>query len=93
MNADVILKSSTKQAIALETGVAVPLAAIQSDGQEQFVWVVNNDSMAVTKRPVRVREGIGETLVITNGLAVGESIVAAGAAYLSEGMQVRPWTD
>lgn len=94
MNADVILKSSTRQAIAHESGVSVPLAAIQSDGQEQFVWVVvKNASMMVTRRPVRVQEGVGETLVITEGLAVGESIVAAGAAYLSEGMQVRPWTD
>ncbi len=93
MNADVILQSSAKQAIAREKNVAVPLAAVLSDGQQQFVWVVANDSMTVTKRLVRVQEGIGETLVITDGLVVGESIVAAGAAYLSEGTQVRPWLD
>ncbi len=93
MNADVILQSSAKQAIARDKNVAVPLAAVLSAGQQQFVWVVDNGSMTVTKRLVRVQEGIGETLVITDGLVVGESIVAAGAAYLSEGMQVRPWTD
>ena len=93
MNADVILQSSAKQAIAREKNVAVPLAAVLSDGQQQFVWVVDVDSMAVTKRLVRVQEGIGETLVITDGLVVGESIVAAGAAYLSEGTHVRAWTE
>ncbi|MDY0213464.1 MAG: efflux RND transporter periplasmic adaptor subunit [Desulfuromonadaceae bacterium] len=93
MSADIVMQSSSRQAIAQETDVTVPLAAVQSDGQEQFVWVVDNPSMMVTKRAVTVQEGIGETLVITEGLAVGESIVAAGAAYLSEGMQVRPWTD
>ncbi len=85
MNADVILQSSAKQAIARDKNVAVPLAAVLSAGQQQFVWVVDNGSMTVTKRLVRVQEGIGETLVITDGLVVGESIVAAGAAYLSEG--------
>lgn len=93
MSADLIIQSSTRQAGAQNKGVAVPLAAVQSNGQGQFVWVVNNDSMAVTKRPVRIQEGIGETLVVTEGLMVGEAIVTAGAAYLSEGMQVRPWAE
>jgi RND family efflux transporter MFP subunit len=93
MNATIILKSSDKQAIARGNNVAVPLAAVMSDGRQQFVWVVDNESMSVSKRPVSVQQGIGETLVITEGLTAGESIVAAGAAYLSEGLKVRPWTD
>lgn len=93
MNADIILKSSTKEKKALETSVAVPLAAVQSDALERFVWVVNTDTMTVSKRPVKIQDGIGETLVITEGLVVGEAIVATGAAYLSEGMEVRPWKD
>jgi multidrug efflux pump subunit AcrA (membrane-fusion protein) len=93
MIADIILKSSSKEKKSLETSVAVPLAAVQSDALERFVWVVNTDSMTVSKRAVKIQDGIGETLVITEGLVVGEAIVATGAAYLSEGMEVRPWKD
>jgi len=62
-----------------------------SEGGQQYVWVVDPE-MVVSKRSVTVEEGIGETLLVTAGLAPGETIVGAGAAYLSEGMQVRPWT-
>ena len=43
------------------------------------------------RRDVQVAEGVGEDLVVTDGLEVGETIVAAGAAYLQAGEKVRPW--
>jgi len=89
MNATVILSSSAKQ--ASQTEVAVPLAALMSEGGQQFVWVVDTKSMMVSKRRVTVEEGIGETMLVTAGLSPGDTIVGAGAAYLSEGIQVRPW--
>ncbi len=93
MNATVELKSSDKTVNSLIPHIAVPLAAVMSEGQQQFVWVVDSESMRVNKRLITVQQGIGETLVITDGLSAGESIVTAGAAYLSEGVEVRPWTD
>ena len=73
--------------------VSVPLSAILSDGTARYVWIVDQDSMTVSKREVTVSDGIGESAVVTEGLTPGETIATAGASYLAEGMQVRPWTD
>jgi RND family efflux transporter MFP subunit len=73
--------------------VSVPLSAILSDGTARYVWIVDQDSMTVSKREVTISDGIGDSAVVTEGLALGETIATAGASYLAEGMQVRPWTD
>jgi RND family efflux transporter MFP subunit len=73
--------------------VSVPLSAILSDGTARYVWIVDQASMTVSKREVTISDGIGESAVVTEGLALGETIATAGASYLAEGMQVRPWTD
>ena len=91
MNATVVLRSTGGDDEA--ASVTVPLAAVQSDGGGQYVWVVNPESMAVSRRGIEVAPGIGETLVVTSGLVSGEQIVGAGGAYLAEGMQVTPWTE
>lgn len=72
--------------------VSVPTDAIFSQGEEQFVWIVNPQDMTVSKRKVLVRDGIGSSLLITEGLEAGDRVVGAGASYLAEGMQVREWT-
>ncbi len=93
MNATVEFASSSVNASEQSNRVSVPLAAVLSDGSAQYVWVVDNDKMTVSKRGVSVAEGIGETIVVTDGIHPGETIAGAGAAYLAEGMQVRPWTN
>lgn len=92
MNATVVLTSSSKES-ALSNAVGVPLDAIMSEGGQQYLWIVDSDTMQVSKRNIEIQEGIGETLMVTEGLTAGETIVAAGAAYLAEGMKVRPWAD
>jgi len=92
MNATVVLTSSRKDAVQ-SSNVSVPLAAVMSDGSQQYLWVVNSDNMTVTKRHITIQEGIGETVIVTQGLTPGETIVGAGAAYLAEDMKVRPWVD
>ncbi len=71
--------------------VTVPLAAVLSDGDARFVWVVNDD-MTVAKRAVTVADGIGANAVVTGGLKAGEVVVGAGGANVSAGMTVRRWT-
>ena len=88
MNATVELSRNNATAT---TRVAVPLDAVSSDGDSNYVWVVDKDSMAVSKRVVTVEEGVGKMLVVTKGLETNETIVGAGAAYLSEGMKIREW--
>ncbi len=90
MNATVVLTSFGDGGRA---AAAVPLAAVQSDGNGQYVWLVDGATMTVSRRAVAIEEGIGETVVVTAGLSIGDQIVGAGGAYLAEGLKVRPWTE
>ena len=90
MNAEAVLTASATEAVAAG-GVTGPLTAIMNDGQQEYVWGYDAEQGTVAKRVVKVQPGIGEMLLIEAGLASGEAIVAAGGAYLSEGMKVRPW--
>lgn len=93
MNATLIVESTTNDPdAAASAGVAVLLAAVLSEGDRNFVWVIS-DAMTASKRWVTIQAGVGETAVVTEGLAAGETIAGAGASYLAEGMKVRPWTD
>ena len=93
MNATVEIERFPVRAGTGASGTRVPLTAIVSDGARQFVWVYDEKSQTVSRRAIETAEGIGESLLVTNGLNAGETIVAAGTSYLFEGMQVRPWTD
>ena len=93
MNATVELHAYRQSAGEAANRVSVPLSAILSDGSDNYVWVVDQDSMTVSKRAVTVAGGIGETAVVTEGLTMGDTIATAGASFLADGMQVRPWTD
>ena len=88
MNATVELRVENK---TRTPRVAVPLAAVTSDGKDNYVWAVDRKTMKVSKRAVTLEEGVGETVVVTAGLAAEETIAGAGAAYLSEGMKIREW--
>ncbi|MGH1439064.1 MAG: efflux RND transporter periplasmic adaptor subunit [Cellvibrionaceae bacterium] len=90
MNATLIAESN---ADAANINAAIPLAAILSEGNQQYVWLVDNDLMTVSKRLIEVEPGIGNSLRVSKGLSAGETIAGAGAAYLSEGMKVRSWDE
>ena len=93
MNATVELSLEMTPPASGEQSVWVPLGAILSDGDRHSVWVVDKDTMRVSKRLITIRDGIGENLLVTDGLAPGDTIVGAGAAYLAEDMIVRPWSE
>jgi membrane fusion protein, multidrug efflux system len=71
--------------------VVVPLAAVLGavDGSP-IVWVVDPATSRVSGRPVAVGALHGSDIVILDGLAPGERIVAAGVHHLRDGMLVRP---
>ncbi|UTW55648.1 efflux RND transporter periplasmic adaptor subunit [Kordiimonas sp. SCSIO 12610] len=79
--------------VVSETGgterMEIPVHAILAKGGKTFVWVVNPETMTVSKREVITSTDFGETLRIESGLEAGEQIVGAGAAFLHDGMQVR----
>lgn len=72
-------------------GVSVPLSAIMAEGETRYVWTVEGRERALERRDVQVADGVGENLIVTDGLKAGETIVAAGGAYLQSGDKVRPW--
>ena len=92
MNATVTLRATDMNGGANGTAVAVPLAAVQSDGEGTFVWRIDEATMTVARHPIEVEPGIGETITVISGLAPGDRIVGAGGAYLTEGMKVEAWT-
>lgn len=69
--------------------IKVPLGAVLYDGDNTFVWVVDTETMTVSKREITLDQGVGDELVILSGLNEGETIAGAGASYLFEGMQIR----
>jgi len=91
MNASIHIKFAGKND-TLSTAVSVPTFAIFQENGQHFVWKVKADDMTVAKAPVKIKDGIGQELIVTEGLQTGDTIVGAGASYLTEGMVVRPWT-
>jgi RND family efflux transporter MFP subunit len=71
------------------TQTTVPAAAVLPDGDGLYVWLVNEESMTVSRRDITIVPGIGETLTVEEGLEAGDVVVGAGASYLHEGMQIR----
>ena len=70
--------------------VSIPLSAVHSDGQGQYVWHVDQNYV-VSRRAVQIADGVGENVRILEGIASGDTIVGAGGAYLAEGVTVTPW--
>lgn len=93
MNAIVELSSARRSDASAGSRKSVPVSAIASDGTSTYVWVVDQESMTVSRRDVTVADGIGEYAIVTEGLAPGDTIATAGASFLAEGMQVRPWAE
>ena len=67
----------------------VPAGAVVADAQnEPFVWLVDEESMSVSKRPVTVGKITGDRIVVTDGLEGGEAIAMSGVHLLTEGRVV-----
>lgn len=80
------------KAAANKGTIIVPLAAIASDGKQNYVWVVDERTHLVSKRYITIKQGIGENIEVVSGLSMGEVLVSAGLSTISEGMKVRPWS-
>lgn len=73
--------------------IRIPLTAIATDGDQKYVWVVDQNTMMVSKRNVVIETNVGTTIGITSGLTSGETIVAAGISVLFEGMKISAWSE
>ncbi len=72
--------------------IRIPLTAVATDGDQKYVWVVDKNTMMVSKRNVLIEANVGTMVGIINGLKSGETIVASGISALSEGMEVSRWS-
>jgi RND family efflux transporter MFP subunit len=69
--------------------VEVPVSAVVDDGSSSGVWLLDQQKLAVGFRPVKL-VGVGEeTALISDGVQVGDQVVALGARLLHDGDKVR----
>lgn len=73
-------------------GMVVPVAALSGDKDQGFnVWRYNAQEhtvSAVAVNVVHVQDGYA---VLTNGLNIGDQVVAAGTSQMREGLTVKPY--
>jgi multidrug efflux pump subunit AcrA (membrane-fusion protein) len=85
MTADIIHRNPR----GAQQGFPVPASAVFSDETKAFfVWKVKKEDMSVHKTPVEVGPLTEAQAWVTKGIEEDDVIVAAGASYLTEGMQV-----
>ena len=71
-------------------GVHVPVAAVAADEKKAFyVWVMDEVTGSVTKRPVEIGPIGTQDVPVLSGLKSGEKVVSAGVHRLHEGMRVQ----
>lgn len=68
---------------------AVPVSALNDEGHGPGVWILDTRSSRVSFRPVRVAKIGEEMATISDGLRVGETIIAMGGHELHQGEVVR----
>ncbi len=66
--------------------VLAPRAALRQEGGATFVWVVTGGKLR--RQPVRLGSGMGDRVVVVEGLLGGEALVVGDAAGLAEGRAV-----
>jgi multidrug efflux system membrane fusion protein len=73
----------------LHQAVLVPTAAVLSGAPGNYVYLVgkNNDTVAVHK--ITLGPSDGKNTVVTDGLAVGDTVVIDGTDRLSDGAKIR----
>ena len=79
------IKLVTEQAV---NTIAIPATAVFSYYGRDTVFVIKEDS-TVEYRVVNIGLESAETVEVTEGLAVGETVVTAGQSLLKEGSAVK----
>lgn len=72
----------------------IPVTALATDDQGQsYVWLIDPDTMKISKKPVQAGEMTHNKVHIHGGLKTGDRIVTAGLPHLEAGMSVRILTE
>jgi len=70
--------------------VSIPASALTQQGRSPAVWVVDPAKSTVSLRDIDVLRFDAGTVILSQGLAPGETIVSAGIQALHPGQRVRP---
>jgi RND family efflux transporter MFP subunit len=90
MTARVIVTRADSGDSATAGSVSIPARAVVSDGSgESFVWIVDPQTMKVTRTPVETGDLTGDRIAIRRGLASGMQVAISGVRQLADGMEVR----
>ena len=73
--------------------MAVPLGAIDDDGRGPGVWILRANDPSVTFRPVHIVRLEAERAIVSDGVRIGDRVVALGGHDLHEGERVRAAQD
>jgi len=69
--------------------IQVPVSAISNNGSGPGVWIFDAKTSFVHLRTVQVRQLGEENAVVSDGLQIGEQVVALGVNLLHENQKVR----
>ena len=83
MTAEVVVPLDRRQGV-----VAAPVDAVVNQGDETFVYVVEDDR--ARRRPVETGILDGSWVEIVSGLEAGETVIVTGQENLFDGARVRP---
>ncbi len=90
MTGKIIVDLYTENRVKGEELLTVPANSVVSDNDgKPFVWVVDQSTMRVMKRPVELGELSGSVVPILSGLVNGDTIVVSGVNSLSDDVLVR----
>ena len=74
----------------VDISVEVPTGAVWAEGQNSYVYVLNDKDNTIRKTKVSCENVCGNgTVVITQGLSAGAKVVASGVRHLADGQKVR----
>jgi RND family efflux transporter MFP subunit len=72
--------------------LTIPVQAVVTDPKgNKFVWVINPDTMQVSKRQVTTGPLVSAAIVISSGLKIKELVVVSGANYLIPNQKVKKY--
>jgi RND family efflux transporter MFP subunit len=73
-----------------ERAWSVPVTAARADENgKAYVWIVDPQSMKVSRAPVTLGEVFGDRVQIKDGVQEGDKVAVSGVTQLQEGTEVR----
>jgi RND family efflux transporter MFP subunit len=77
--------------LTTQSDVSIPATAVFHRDNIPTVWVVDQEQGSIAATPIKISLVGDREVVVSEGLAIGQSIVSAGVQKLDEKQRVRVW--